>query len=168
MARENAMRHPLSSIALGCSTLCMFMLLLLPTRARAQSHDDSGSQLHLDLCNASCELATTVAFSLPVAAFAVADIAYASQGRWLPRGLAYAQLSFGVTAGVVGALGLTAAHTDPRFAMLLAAGTLLSADGLLSVVLYERPDAEPMRRTTLHAALVPISHGFWTGVSAQL
>jgi hypothetical protein len=161
------MRHPRFLAALSCTALFV-LAWLLPTSARAQAHDESWSRLNVDLCNTSCERAATVGFGLPVVVFAVADIAYASQGSWLPRGLAYAQLSLGVTAGVVGALGLTARHSDPRLAMLLAAGALLSAGGILSLALYERPDADPTQRARLHAALVPMPHGFWTGLSAQL
>jgi hypothetical protein len=161
------MRHPLFSAALG-RTAVFVVAWLLTAPARAQGHDESWSHLNLDLCNSRCELAATVGLGLPVAVFAVADVAYASQGSWLPRGMAYAQLSFGVTAGVVGALGLTTPHSDPRFVMLLAAGTLLSAGGLLSVTLYERPDANPTPPARVHAALLPMPHGFWTGVSAQL
>jgi hypothetical protein len=159
------MHRPRSCAALGCAAL---FVLLLPGLARAQASDASWSRLNLDVCNSACELAATVALSLPVAVFAVADIAYASQGQWLPRGLAYAQLSFGVTAGVIGALGLTSSSGDPRFVMLIAAGTLLSAGGLLSVVLNQRSEANPKQPARVQAALVPMSHGFWTGLSARL
>jgi hypothetical protein len=159
------MRHPDSSAALSFAAL--FLSAWLPALARAQ--DDGGwSRLKLDMCSPGCELAATTGLGLPVLAFSVADIAYISQGSVLPRGLAYAQISFGVTAGVIGALGLAGASFDPRFAMLIAAGTLLSVVGLLSVVLYERPAAPTTRRARIQAALVPLPRGLMAGLSAQL
>jgi hypothetical protein len=148
------------------SVLGVLFALGLATCAHAQGLDFS--HLNDDLCNVSCENAFTIGLGLPTLGFGVADIAYATHGEWLPRGLAYAQLSFGLSTTLVGALGLTDAHADARFAMLLATGAALSLDALLSVMWY-RPDERALRsRAGLGVALVPLPHGLLAGVRGRL